>query len=157
MKILVLYYSRTGTTRKVGLEIAKLLGCDTEEIIDTKNRKGWLGYISAGRDGTEKKLTIIQGIKHRLSDYDCLIIGTPVWAWNISSPIRTFLTLYKNQLPPRVAFFCTRGGSDPEKIFQELEKIYGKKAEAEMSLVEKIVKNGDCQDIIEQFIKEIKK
>ncbi|MEI8008008.1 MAG: hypothetical protein WCI00_00755 [bacterium] len=37
-KILVVYYSRTGMTKKLALSITDMLGADSEEIIDTKKR-----------------------------------------------------------------------------------------------------------------------
>ena len=37
-KILVVYYSRTGMTKKLALSIVDILGADGEEIIDTKKR-----------------------------------------------------------------------------------------------------------------------
>ena len=55
MKTLVVLYSRTGTTKKVGEEIAAALKADVEEIIDTKKRSGPIGYVQAGRDAMKKK------------------------------------------------------------------------------------------------------
>ncbi|MBE3088681.1 MAG: flavodoxin family protein, partial [Actinobacteria bacterium] len=43
--ILVVYYSRTGTTRKVAEYITKQLGADMEEIIDMKKRSGIWGFL----------------------------------------------------------------------------------------------------------------
>ena len=34
MKQLVVYYSRTGNTKKIGQEIATALGADLDEIVD---------------------------------------------------------------------------------------------------------------------------
>lgn len=39
MKILIVFYSRTGTTRKVAHELQKSLKADIEELFD-KNRSG---------------------------------------------------------------------------------------------------------------------
>ncbi|MEI6774938.1 MAG: hypothetical protein WCL18_09565 [bacterium] len=39
-KILVLYYSRTGITKKLATFIGDVLDADIEEIVDTKNRSG---------------------------------------------------------------------------------------------------------------------
>ena len=58
MKPLVVFYSRTGTTKKVGEALADLLQCDSEELIDTKKRKGPLGFLRSGRDATRNKLTV---------------------------------------------------------------------------------------------------
>ena len=40
MKTLVACYSRTGTTKAVGMAIAKELGADFDEIVDLKRRSG---------------------------------------------------------------------------------------------------------------------
>lgn len=56
MKALVVYYSRTGNTEKVGKALAKGLGADTEEIIDKKNRKTPLiGFIRSGYHALKEK------------------------------------------------------------------------------------------------------
>jgi flavodoxin len=39
-KILVVYYSRTGVTKKLAENIAKELHADGEELVDIKKRKG---------------------------------------------------------------------------------------------------------------------
>ncbi|MFH2027554.1 MAG: hypothetical protein ABIJ08_00305 [Nanoarchaeota archaeon] len=89
MKTLITYYSRTGTTRKVANEIAVQLGCDTDEIIDKTKRSGPLGYITSGRDAMKKSLTEIE-TKKDPSQYDLVIIGTPIWAWTMAPAIRTY-------------------------------------------------------------------
>ncbi|MFH1248895.1 MAG: NAD(P)H-dependent oxidoreductase [archaeon] len=86
MKTLVVYYSRTGTTKKVASEIASILKCGIEEIIDLKNRSGPIGWINAGRDGMKKILSDISRIKKNPADYDLVIIGTPIWGGNVSPP-----------------------------------------------------------------------
>ena len=95
MKKLVVYYSRTGNTHKVAEEITNGLECDIEEIIDTKNRSGPLGYIRSGRDAGNRKLTVLKDIINDPSQYDLLIIGTPLWAWHVSTPVRTYI--HENQ------------------------------------------------------------
>ena len=57
MKNLVVYYSRTGRTKKIAKEIQERLNADIEEIHDVKNREGILGWLSAGRDAGTKKTT----------------------------------------------------------------------------------------------------
>ncbi|HMS90814.1 MAG TPA: flavodoxin [Candidatus Absconditabacterales bacterium] len=126
-KILVVYYSRTGVTKKLALSIAQLLQADIEEIIDTKKRLGLLGYIMAGRDAALKKQTKIQKIIHDISTYDIVCIGTPVWDFTMSAAIRTYLTNYEHLLPDSLVFFCTQASSGAETAFQEMAKIVGKR------------------------------
>ncbi|GAG62004.1 unnamed protein product, partial [marine sediment metagenome] len=110
MKILVAFYSRSGKTKKVAKAISDILKCDKEEIFDIKSREGILGFLSAGTDANFRRLTAIKEIKNTPSLYDLVIIGTPIWSSNISTPIRTYLFLYKEEFK-KLAFFCTRLGS----------------------------------------------
>lgn len=130
MKTLVVYYSRTGNTRKAAESIAKHLNADIDEIIDKKNRtRKIIGWLIAGKDASQKKLTEIEYEKNP-DDYDLVIIGTPVWAWTMTPAIRTYLS--KNKFK-KVAFFCTSGGS-PGKVLEHMREL-SKKPLAKLSLV----------------------
>lgn len=80
MKTLVVFYSRTGKTRKVAMELATSLGADVEELIDQKNRMGIIGYIKSGRDAIWKKRARLQQTEKDPSAYDLVVLSTPVWA-----------------------------------------------------------------------------
>ena len=125
-KTLVLYYSRTGTTKKLATFIGDVLGADVEEIIDTKNRSGVMWYIVAGKDAALKRQTKIQNIIHDASTYDVVCIGTPVWDFTMATAIRTYLTTYENNLPASLVFFCTQASSWADNTFQEMANIVGK-------------------------------
>jgi flavodoxin len=155
MKYLVLYYSRTGNTKKIGDEIAKALSCDKEELIDTKNRDGAVGYIAGGYDATRKNLTIIKDLEKNLMDYDLVVVGTPIWSWNVCPAIRTFLLQNKEKIK-KVAFFATEGGSGDDRAFSEMEKISGKMPVATLALRTKEVVKGEYSSKVEQFVKELK-
>lgn len=60
MKRLVVYYSRTGTTKRIGEEIAEALGADSVEIFDQKSREGMIGWLKAGWDARRRKVTEIK-------------------------------------------------------------------------------------------------
>jgi len=97
-----------------------------EEIFDIKNRKGIAGFLSAGTDANLGRLTVLKEIKKNPSLYDLIIIGTPVWSSNISTPVRTYISLYKKILK-MLHFFVNRLGSDATKIFSDMENICQKK------------------------------
>ena len=60
MKVLVVYYSRTGNTRFVAEAVAQSLKADIEEIRDRKNRMGIFGFLRCGYEAIFKKLTDIE-------------------------------------------------------------------------------------------------
>lgn len=154
MKTLVVYYSRTGTTKKIAEMLAEKLGADTEEIRDTVNRQGIKGYLMSGRDAMKKNLTKLEASKFNPKEYDLVIIGTPIWGWNLSVPVRTYVTENKDQFP-KVAFFCTMGGSGDDKAFAEMEKITGRKPLATLGLKTREVVKNDFSEKLEEFVEKL--
>lgn len=155
MKTLIVFYSRTGTTKIVAEKLAKILHAAIEEVKDKKNRKGPIGYVGAGRDAMKKSLTRIETTKSKAEDYDLVIIGTPIWAWTISTPIRTYLTENKCRFK-RLGFFCTMGSSDPKPIFREMAGI-AKKPIAAMGLTAKHVLKENIEKEVNAFAKKLQK
>lgn len=155
MKILVAFYSRSGKTKKAAEAISSLLKCDKEEIFDTKSRKGISGFLSSGNDASLRSLTAIKEITNNPSLYDLVIIGTPIWASNVSTPIRTYLSLYQEDFKS-VAFFCTRLGSDSKKVFDDMKNISQKSPIALLELTSREVIRGQYMEKVKEFIKDLK-
>ncbi|MFX0061214.1 MAG: flavodoxin family protein [Candidatus Hermodarchaeota archaeon] len=154
MKPIVVYYSRTGTTKKVAEIIASSLECNIEEIIDPTNRKGLKGWLRCGREAMNKQLAPIKELNSNLSDYDLIIIGTPVWGGNLTSPVRAFFSKYKDNLK-EIALFSTHDGEETT-VFEEMEEISGKKAIAILDLQHKIAKEEKYGDKLAEFIGKIR-
>src|SRR3989339_377766 len=119
MKTLIVYYSRTGITKKVGENLSFWLKAKKEEVVDEKNRKGPIGYVIAGKDATNKKLTKISRQEWDPKEFNMIIIGTPVWAWTVTPAIRTYIEQYKDVLKEKeLAFFCTMGSNGDKQTFE---------------------------------------
>jgi len=158
MNALVVYYSRTGVTKKVAEHLAELLNADVEEIVDLKDRKGPIGYVIAGKDASTKSLTNIRMLEKKPSRYDMIIIGSPVWAWALTPAIRSFVHQNKPFLKgKRFAFFCTMGGNGDTQLFQQLEGLLEEKPEATLTLLTREVAKNEHQEKIRAFVEKIKK
>jgi flavodoxin len=149
MKALVVHYSRTGNTEKAAAELAKALGADTETIIDQKNRKGPIGWLTAGRDSTKKIPAQIDEPKNDPSAYELVVIGTPVWAWTVSAPVLAYLQKFSGKFP-EVAFFLTFDGN-MEKTFDEMAAAAGRKPKATLAIHAKDLKSGAHEQKIKEF------
>jgi len=78
-----------GYNQEVADSTRRAMHADQEDIVDLTNRQGCQkAYILAGRDATQKRLTPISDLRTNLSDYDLVVVGTPIWAWGLSAPIR---------------------------------------------------------------------
>ena len=150
-KTLVVFYSRTGNTRKVAEEISKILDADICEIYSNSNYKGILGYIKAGYQAIKMKKPLIKFDKNP-DDYDLIIIGTPNWGSKMASPVRTFVygREFKN-----VAYFCCQGGSGGEKILNEFEDLCGKSV-ARLIINDRELKDECYKTKIKEFCEKLK-
>lgn len=140
-KILVAFYSRDGHTEQVALRLAAMLGADIERIREDNDRGGRLGYLRCAVESMVGYTPRIRSCRHRPQDYDLVIIGTPVWFWNMSSPVRSFAHRFHGRFK-QVALFCTMGGSGDTKVLNDLERLVGQPALARMSVRESRVEQG---------------
>jgi hypothetical protein len=86
--------------------------------------------------------------------YDLVVVGTPVWARNVSGPVRTYLEQNNNKFKS-VAFFCTYGGSGSEKALKTMEKLCGKPAAGKLDILESDVKSTAYAADVKHFAASI--
>jgi menaquinone-dependent protoporphyrinogen IX oxidase len=152
LKCLVVYFSRTGNTKKLAEAISIVFRCDIDEIREARDRNGILGLLRSGNEAMSKQMVEIE-VSKKPEKYDMIIVGTPVWAGNLSSPVRSYLHKYKKDFN-KVAFFCTCG-SNPGKTFQEMHTACGKKPVAILSLSSADVVKGGYIQKLSEFLDEI--
>jgi flavodoxin len=88
-KTLIIHYSRSGKTKLISETLAKNIGADILEIRDPKDRSGWWGFITSGLDAFRHVHTPIKPEHPDLTPYSVVIIASPIWSWNVSTPIHT--------------------------------------------------------------------
>ncbi len=154
-RILVVYYSRTGTTERVSTEIASALDADREGISEPTKRLGAFGYARSAVEGTFQWTTKIGRVLHDPADYDLVVLGSPTWNASLSSPLRSFIRQYRNDLKA-VAFFCTCGGSGGERVLEHMSLESGKSPVAALILREGEVTRGSVGPAIQQFTDRIR-
>lgn len=140
-KILVVYFSRTGTTRLLASALARMLAADLEEICEGNDRRGLGGYLRSLVDVIRRRHVEIVPAGLNVSDYDLVVIGSPVWAASVSAPVRSYLIENRARFPD-VAFFCSFGGSGADKALREMRELAGKPAVAECKVTAAAAHHG---------------
>lgn len=133
MKVLVVYFSRTGATRRLAERLARELGGTAMAIAETRARRGLLGYQRSLFEAVSGFSPPIEPPPHDPSEFDLVLIGTPVWGWRPSSPVRAFMRRWGRKLR-RVALSCTMGRSGDRRTFDELRRLLGRPPVAELAL-----------------------
>lgn len=127
-KILVAYFSATGTTKGVAEHIANGLNADIYEIVPEE------AYTDADLDYNDNnsRTTIemndpdarpaISGSVENMEQYDIIFVGYPIWWGEAPRIVSTFVESYdfsgKTIVP-----FCTSGGSDIGSSATSLEQL----------------------------------
>ena len=130
-KVLVVYFSATGTTRQVAKQIAKIADADICEIAPAKP------YTSADLDWTNKQSRSsvemnspkarpeLKALSVDVSKYDYVFLGYPIW-WDLAPrTVNSFIEASdldgKTMIP-----FATSGGSTIANSVAQLRKSYPK-------------------------------
>jgi len=113
MKVLIAYYSLEGNTRLVAKHIAKTIGADLLEIKPVKNisSKGMMKYLWGGRQAMMGAKHEIEPVDREWSEYDMILLGTPVWAWTASPPIMSYLQKAGIKGKRVALFSCNEGNN----------------------------------------------
>ncbi len=128
-KVLVAYFSATGTTKAAAEKVANATGAELFEIKPTE------AYSAADLDWTVKtsrccrendnpqSRPTFEKSKESLDGYDLIFLGFPNW-WN-GAPriINTFMDTYQLK-GKRVVMFMTSGGSGIENSEKVFKKAY---------------------------------
>ena len=156
MTIRILGYSLTGNTAAVWNRVASELGAETHRISAPGPAKpGLLSILRLGFSALTGRRTRIEVPEVAWADCDLLILGCPVWAGRVASPMRQWL-MQRPDLPKKVALIVTSGNpARPEAVFDELHHLTGRRPIATLHLGEAQVKSGDYDAAVHQFCAEV--
>ena len=90
MTYAVIYFSRTGTSRRIAEKIAKKLSIEPVEVTDNMDWDGTLGYMRAARYAMKNKEVAIQ-TRGKIGEVDEYIVVSPMWCGKITPAIRKLL------------------------------------------------------------------
>jgi len=153
-RILVVYYSRTGRTRQIAEAIAAQLSADIEPIQDGGQRLGTRGYLRSLLEAIQNRGVRILAPTKNPSDYDLIILGTPVWAHNMCTPMRAYIKAQQQRFR-EIAVFCTQGGSGGSKVAGQVAESCGRSPVATLVLNEDEIKKNQFATKLDGFIQSI--
>jgi len=111
-KILVVYYSLTGNTQFIAEHLSNELNADIEEVkpINDLDPNSGTKYFWGGMKATMKVKPDLEELSYNPLEYELIIIGTPVWAWTLSPPIRSYCAEFDLE-GKKVALFTSSSGN----------------------------------------------
>ena len=139
MKTAVVYYSYTGNTHRVAQLIIGVLKSRGEEAIPVRIRplKEETNFLKQCKDSFFRKKPELYKTLLELKNYDRVILGSPVWAFNVAPALNTYLDKCTSLEGKEAICFATYGsGAGKKKALGTLKKslkIKGVKVVGEIS------------------------
>lgn len=147
MKTLIVYYSLEGNTEYAAGEIASALGSDTLRIepIKAYPKSGFKKFFWGGKSAVMEERPKLEPYTFQPGQYERIIFGFPVWAGNVTPPIRTFVQDNLETLKDkRIAAFACQSGAGADKAFRKLKAYLDVESmEAELVLIDPKDKPSD--------------
>ena len=138
MKTLIVYYTLEGNTHYAAKKIASRLDADVLRVkpVKTYPRKGFRKFLWGGKSAVMAETPELEPYTFDASAYDRIVFGFPVWAGNVTPPLRTFIK--ENDLSGKnFAAFACQSGAGAEKAFEKLKTSLGiRELDAELVLID---------------------
>ena len=159
MKTLIVYYSLEGNTEYAATKIAEVCEFDALRLVPVKEypASGFKKFFWGGKSAVMAETPELEPYTFDADSYDRIVFGFPVWAGNVTPPIRTFVK--DNDLKgKRIAAFACQSGSGAEKAFAKLKEAIGiNKLEAELVLIDpKVRQNAENDRKINDFCAKLR-
>ncbi len=92
-KTLIIYYSKSKTTERIANLLQKKIGADLYKIEVVEDYPEGMTeiYDRAKEERDSGNLPLLKGTLPDISRYDLILVGSPVWARTISTPIMSYL------------------------------------------------------------------
>ena len=160
MRTGIVYYSMNGNTAMVAGKLAKGLSADLIEIKPEKTYpdKGFKKFLWGGKSAVMAETPKLMPYAFIADNYDLIVFGFPVWAANVTPPIRSFVKENQSALHGKeIAAFACQSGTGAEKAFRKLLECLGQeKLEASMILIDpKDRPKPENDQKVDDFIRKI--
>jgi flavodoxin len=153
-RYLVVYYSWTGNTEKVAKLIAEKLSADIERINEVEPRGGAFAFPAALVASVLKRSAPILPPTKSAADYDVVILGCPVWASNMATPMRTYI-MRESTAIKQIGLFCTLGGSGGKVALARMAALSGRTSMADLIVNRSTLASGAWRGLTEDFTRQV--
>ena len=156
MKRLIVYYSLSGNTEEAAKKIAEALDADIMKLETVKKMpKAFLAQMLVGGGQVMMKyIPELKPLEKDASEYDEIILGSPIWNSKGVPAINAFLK-DRNAAAKVTSLFFLSGGGEVEKGLAAITKLLPNLKNTVSLLDKKHELSKDNGSKIEEFIKKV--
>lgn len=146
-KVLIVFYSYSGTCRRVSSMLSASYGWPTTEIIDVQpHRSVWRCMV----DSLLRRRPEIRCTGPSPDEFEAVVLVTPVWAYRLAGPMRSFVAQHGSQLPAAavVSAMASNGAFNAEA---EVATLTGQQPFMTLPILARHVEDGTCAEQLQAF------
>lgn len=153
--VLILYFTRSGTTEKLATRLAEKLGADLELIRPDISYSGLGGYLKGIWHSLTRRVPTVDR-QYDPAKYATVIMGSPVWAGRLSAPARGYLARFGAQLGSLAAFWVSGSGAAYPALSAEIKRLTGHALVATASFGTREVGTAAADQKLDKLVHQLK-
>lgn len=155
-RVWIVAYSDSGNTRGVAETLAGTLDGELRMLQAPGLGSGIIGGFRRVRDSLLRRPARIEPLPLALGGDDLVVIGSPVWAARLASPVRAWLQQHGTGIRHHAAF-VTLGSSGAEPALDEVSALLGRPPAATLAVTGHDRRSGDARRSIEDFAARLRR
>lgn len=165
-RTLVVYYSYTNNVNRIVTELTKQIEADVVRIepaekgLDYAANNYAIGsaQIAAIRNNPNDAASYpdIDPVNVNLANYDCIIIGAPLWWSNMAAPLQTYLFQYgKDMAGKHIGLIVSSASSGISDVESDAKRLIPEGQFFSSSLWIRSSQTSNCASLISRWLKDI--
>ena len=147
---LIVFYSYTGTSRRVAQLLAAQQGWPVGEVVEERPRSGAVGTWRCLLDSLLGREPPIRYEGPEPGGFDQVVLVAPVWLYQLAGPMRSFVTHHSLRLR-RYAVATTMNASGADNAEAEIERLLRQAPLLTAVFRARSVEDGSCADALQAF------
>lgn len=149
-RILVVFYSYTGTSRRLVQLLCSQLDWTSGEIVEEQPRSGASGTLRCVVDSLLRRRPRIRYKGPDPKGFGTVVLVSPIWAYRLASPMRSFVAGRRDDLQ-KIAVVSVMGGSGAPNAVAEIGHLLGRAPLLATAFTAREVDDGSCAARLEAF------
>lgn len=165
-KTLIVYYSYTNNVERIVGELRKQISADVVEIQPAEKGLDYAAdnyaigsaQISAIRNnpGDASAYPAIDPVDVNLADYDCIIVGAPLWWSNMAAPLQTFLFHHGKEMAGKnIGLIVSSASSGISGVESDAKRLIPQGRFLSPSLWIRSSQTSSAKSMLESWLKDI--
>lgn len=148
--ILVVFYTYTGTCRKLARLLCEQMGWPSGEVVEVRPRAASRGTLLCVAESLLHRRPAIRYQGPDPKDFDIVVLVSPVWVYGIASPMRSFLAERRDDLRhvAVVSAMDSRGGTGAAA---QIGQLLGREPLVATAFTARAVDDGSCAPRLQAF------